>query len=73
MNIVIDSITHELIKTADSESYIEYAVHRNTALIGYITKSGAEILYTARDTDYNIITTGSTLRDALSSMVLNIF
>lgn len=73
MNIIIDDLSHELTKTADTDNYVEYAVYRNTALIGYITKSGAEIHYTARDTDNNIINTGATIRDALEGMVLNMF
>lgn len=73
MNIIIDDLSHELTKTADTDNYVEYAVYRNTALIGYITKSGAEILYTARGTDNNIINTGATIRDALEGMVLNMF
>lgn len=73
MNIIIDDLSHELTKTADTDNYVEYAVYRSTALIGYITKSGAEILYTARDTDNNIINTGATIRDALEGMVLNMF
>lgn len=73
MNIVIDNMSHNLVKTEDSDGYIEYTVYRADSLIGHITKAGAEILYTARDTDYNIITTGATLRDALESMILNMF
>ena len=73
MNIVIGELSHELIKITDTDNYKEYAVYRNKALIGHITKTGAEILYTARDTKYNIICTGKTLRDALEYMILNIF
>lgn len=76
MNIVIDDISHELIKNNHIHhiySYVEYAVYRADNLIGYITKSVSEILYTARDTDNNIINTGATIRDALEGMVLNMF
>lgn len=73
MNIVIKDFSYELTKTANTDNYVEYAVYKNTALIGYITKTGAEVLYTARGTDNNIINTGATIRDALEGMVLNIF
>ena len=62
MNIIINDTSYNLVKTEELD-YIEYAVYKNTALIGHITKSGAEVLYTARDTDYNILTTAATLRD----------
>ena len=73
MNIIIDDLSHELIKTAGTDNYIEYGVYRAGTLIGHITKSGAEILYTSRDTDNNIINTGATIREALEVMVLNMF
>ena len=75
MNIVIGDISHKLVKTEAADNYIEYAVYRgeNEALIGRITKSGAEILYTGRDTDYNIVNTGATIRDTLEGMILNMF
>lgn len=73
MNIVIGDLSHELIKTANTDNYIEYDVYRADALIGRITKSGAEILYTSRDTDNNIINTGATIREALEGMILNMF
>lgn len=73
MNIVIGDLSHELIKTANADNYIEYDVYRVGSLIGQITKSGAEILYTSRDTDNNIINTGATIREALEGMILNMF
>lgn len=73
MNIVIKDFSYELIKTEATSDYVEYQVIKNTALIGYITKAGAEVLYTSRDTDNNIIGTGKTIRDALECMVLNMF
>lgn len=73
MNININDFSHELIKTEETDSYIEYAIYRADSLIGHMTKSGTEILYTARNTDYNIIATGATLRDALEAMVLKMF
>lgn len=72
MNIIINDTSYNLVKTEELD-YIEYAVYKNTALIGHITKSGVEILYTARDTSYNIITTAATLRDTLEAMILNMF
>ena len=73
MNIVINDLSHKLVKTEETDSYIEYAVYRIDTLIGHITKSGSEMLYTGRDTEYNIIATGSTLRETLESMILNMF
>jgi len=73
MNIVIKDFSYELIKTEAADNYVEYQVMKNTTLIGYITKAGAEVLYTARDTDNNIINTGATIRDALEGMILNMF
>lgn len=73
MNIIIDNISHKLIKTEESESYIEYDVYRAEVLIGHIAKSGAEIYYTGRDTEGNIKSTAATLRDTLAEMVLNMF
>lgn len=75
MNIVIGDMSHKLIKTEDSDNYIEYAVYRggNEVLIGHITKSGAEIHYTGRDTEGNIKATAATLRETLELMILNIF
>lgn len=73
MNIVIDDLSHELIKTADTDNYIEYDVYRAGALMGHITKSGAEIYYTGRDTENNIKGTAATLRATLESMILNMF
>lgn len=73
MNIIIDDIAHKLIKTEESEGYVKYDVYRAETLIGYITKSGIEIHYTARGTDNSIINTGSTIRDTLEVMILNMF
>lgn len=73
MNIIIGSLSHELVKTQDTDGYIEYSVHRADALIGYITKAGAEILYTSRDTEGNIRATGKTLREALDNLILDMF
>lgn len=72
MNIIINDTSYKLVKTEELD-YIEYAVYRADSLIGHITKSGSEILYTARDTDYNILTTAATLRDTLEAMILNMF
>ena len=73
MNIIINDISHKLVKTEESDNYIKYDIYRADSLIGHITKSGSEVLYTARDTENNIICAGSTLRGALESMILNIF
>ena len=73
MNIIINDISHKLIKIADTDSYIEYDVYRAETLIGHITKNGIEIYYTARDTNNNIKCVGSTLRETLEKMVLNMF
>lgn len=76
MNIVIDDISHELVKNNCIHhiySYIEYDVYRADSLIGHITKAGAEIFYTGRDTDNNIVNTGATIRDTLEGMILNMF
>lgn len=73
MNIVTYGFSHELVKTQDADSYTEYSVHRADALIGYITKAGAEILYTGRDTEGNIRATGKTLREALDALILDMF
>ena len=73
MNIITYDFTHELLKTQDTGSYTEYSIHRADALIGYITKAGAEILYTGRDTEGNIRATGKTLREALDNLILDMF
>ena len=76
MNIVINDFSYELIKNNHIHhiySLIEYDVYKTGTLIGHITKYGGEILYTARDTDRTIINTGTTIRDALEGMVLNMF
>lgn len=73
MNIIIDDISHKLVKKEESEGYIEYNVYRADTLIGHITKCGAEIYYTARDTEGNIKGAAATLRDTLEAMILNMF
>lgn len=73
MNIIINDFSHSLIKKENTVNYIEYDVYRADSLIGHITKYGAEILYTARATNYNIIATGTTLRDTLEAMILKMF
>lgn len=73
MNIIISGLSHELVKTQETDSYIEYSVHRADNLIGCITKAGAEVLYTGRDTEGNIRATGKTLREALNNLILDMF
>ena len=73
MNIIINNVSYELVKTLNTDSYTEYSVYKNATHIGYITKAGAEVLYTARDTNRNILNTGATIRDALELMILNMF
>lgn len=73
MYIVLNDVSYELIKKEETPTYIEYDVYKTDTLIGHITKNGAEIHYTGRDTEGNIKSTASTLRETLESMVLNIF
>lgn len=73
MYIVLNDVSYELIKKEETPSYIEYYVYKVDTLIGHITKYGAEIHYTGRDTEGNIKSTASTLRETLESMVLNMF
>ena len=73
MNININDISHKLVKIEESDNYIKYDVYRTDTLIGYITKTGAEIHYTGRDTEGNIKATAATLRETLELMILNMF
>ena len=73
MYIVLNDVSYELIKKEETPTYIEYDVYKADSLIGHITKYGAEINYTGRDTEGNIKSTASTLRETLENMVLNIF
>ena len=73
MYIVLDDVSYELIKKEETPTYIEYDVYKTDTLIGHITKHGVEIHYTGRDTEDNIKSTASTLRETLESMILNIF
>ena len=73
MYIVLNDVSYELIKKEETPTYIEYDVYKIDTLIGHITKYGAEIYYTGRDTEGNIKSTASTLRETLESMVLNMF
>lgn len=73
MNIIIKDYLYELIKTEDADSYIEYKVLKNDCVIGYICKNGAEVYYTARDTEDIIRGCKATIRDTLESMILDMF
>lgn len=73
MHIIIDEISHRLVKTEETANFVEYAIYRSGVLLGYISKTGIEIHYTARDTEGNIKSTAATLRDTLEGMILNIF
>lgn len=73
MNIILNGCTYELIKTDDTENFIEYKVLKNDTHIGYINKYGAEVHYTGRDTAGEVKATAATLRDTLEGMVLNMF
>lgn len=73
MYITLNNVSYELIKKEETPTYIEYDVYKTDSLIGHITKYGAEIHYTGRDTEGNIKSTASTLRETLDSMVLNMF
>lgn len=73
MYITLNDVSYELIKKEETPTYIEYDVYKTDTLIGHITKNGAEIHYTGRDTEGNIKSTASTLRETLESMVLNMF
>lgn len=73
MNVIFDNITYSLVQTEKASGYISYDVYKAEHLIGKITKCGAEIHYTARDTQGNIQGSGATLRDTVESMALNMF
>lgn len=73
MNIIINEVSHKLVKVEETDNYVEYAIYRADSLLGSITKTGAEIYYTGRDTDGNIKASAATLRDTLEAMILNIF
>lgn len=73
MHLIIDDISHKLIKTEETDDYIEYDVYRADNLLGRITKVGAEIYYTGRDLEGNIRGSAATIRDTLEAMILNMF
>lgn len=73
MNIIIDGISYDLKKTIEEEGYLQYEVFKNDNLLGYVTKSGSEILYTARDKQMDVKSVGKTIREALEEMVLQMF
>lgn len=73
MNMLIFETTYTLEQTDKADGYISYNVYKGTNLIGTITKAGAEIHYTARDTQDNIKCNAATLRETLESMILHMF
>lgn len=73
MNIIINDMLYKLIKTENTDDYIEYEIYKNDCLTGYITKNGAEIYYTARDLDNNVRGCAATIRESLELMLLDMF
>ena len=73
MHLVINDFSYKLIKTEETDSYIEYDVYRADSLLGRIAKVGAEVYYTGRDLEGNIRGSAATLRDTLEAMILNMF
>lgn len=73
MNIIFDGVSYQFKKVIEEESFVQYDVFKGDVLQGHITKRGVEILFTATDALGNIKGMGKTLRDALASMVLNIY
>lgn len=73
MNIIFDGVSYEFKKVIDEESFVQYDVFKGDVLQGHITKRGIEILFTATDALGNIKGMGKTLREALASMVMNIY
>lgn len=73
MNIIFDGVSYQFKKVIEEESFIQYDVFKGDVIQGHITKRGAEILFTATDALGNIKGMGKTLREALASMVLNIY
>jgi hypothetical protein len=70
--IVFDT-TYTLELTEKADDVVSYNVYKGDNLIGSIAKSGAEIHYTARDTQGNIRGNAATIRETLESMVLHMF
>lgn len=73
MNIIFDGVSYQFKKVIEEESFVQYDVFKGDVLQGHITKRSVEILFTATDALGNIKGMGKTLRDALASMVLNIY
>lgn len=74
MNLIVNGATYTLVKTDESDAiYTEYDVFNHAGLIGRITKSNPEIFYSAWNVNGENRGTGRTVREALESMILNIF
>ena len=73
MNMIIFDTAYTLELTEKADGFISYNVYKGDNLIGSITKVGAEIHYTARDTQGNIKGQAATLRETLESMILHMF
>lgn len=73
MNIIIFDTTYTLEQTDKADGFISYNVLKGTNPIGTISKGGAEIHYTARDTQGAIKCNAATIRETLEGMVLRMF
>lgn len=75
MNIIIDGITYNLVKTDESDdTYSEYDVYNEAGLIGRITKHhDIEVVYSGWNVNGEHRGSGKTIREALESMILHIF
>ena len=73
MNMIVKGVAYTLTETDKTEAFVTYDVFKGENLIGSISRVGAEIHYTARDTQGNIKGCAATLRDTLEEMVNRIF
>lgn len=70
MFIVMHDISYRLVKAKENNNiYTEYDVFKSDQRIGAICRYGAEIYYTVKDIDNNIIDVADTLRNALEILV----
>lgn len=74
MNLIVNGATYTLVKTDESDAtYIEYDVFNHVGMIGRITKRNPEILYSAWNVNGENRGVGKNIREALESMIENIF
>lgn len=74
MNLIVNGATYTLVKSDESDAtYIEYDVFNHAGMIGRITKRNPEILYSAWNVNGENRGVGKTIREALESMIENIF